>query len=105
MQKPTSDQFYTFIKKFSGLLTQILEEFIKQFLNTQVGQYFFKWFIDFIVTKFFDQLVKPIMRVAIIKVGYYYDVHDAENRIKKLKTAEESNDEDLYYRTLNDVLK
>lgn len=100
-----SDKLYKFLKFISGNLLNVLEEFLKQWLGTVIGQRFLKFFIDFLVKRLFSQVVEPLMRVGVIRVGYMYDLHDAQNKIKKLEAAEASNNEELYIRTLNDILR
>lgn len=103
--KLSSEKFYELMKIIGDALVNMSEEFIKQWLGTQVGGRFMKWLTDILVTRFYDQTIKVFTRVGVIRLGYYYDEHDAANVIKKLKQAEEANDEDLYMRTLNDALR
>lgn len=101
----SSESVYSFLKIIGDYIVNITEGIVKQWLGTQVGGRFLKWLTDIIVTRFYDTIVIPLMRVSVIRLGYYYDIHDAENKIKKLKIAEDSNDVDEYLRTLNDVFR
>lgn len=93
------------IKTFGNFLVNASEEVVKQWLGTQIGLRFFKWFTDIIISRFWNTIVEPFMRVAAVRVGYYYDVNDSDNKFKKLKKAEDSNDVDEYLRALNDVFR
>lgn len=101
----TSEGFYSILKSVTNFTFNTCEVALKEWLGTVIGQRFLKWFTDLIITKFFDTLVEPIVRVAVIRVGYYYDKHEASIIIRKLNEAEEANDEELYMRTLNDALR
>jgi hypothetical protein len=101
----SSETFYKLISTLANGILNISEEFLKQWLGTVMGGRFLKWFTDILVKRFADQLVRPIIMLGVIRLGYYYDVHDAKNKIKKLENAEDANDEELYIRTLNDILR
>lgn len=100
----TSDRFYGVVKAIANFGINSTETMLKEWLGTVIGQRMLKWLIDILITKFYDQIIDPIIRVGVIRVGYYYDVHDAKDKIKKLKNAEDANDKELYLRTLNDIL-
>lgn len=93
------------MKIIGDFFVNVTEEVLKQWLGTTVGQRFLKWFTDILVTRFYDKIVEPIVRVGVVRMGYYYDVNDAEEKIKKLKKAEDSNDSDAYRRALNDAFR
>lgn len=99
----SSDSFYKLIKIIGDFLVNASEQVVKQWLGTVIGQRFFKWLTDILITRFYDSIIEPLMRVGVVRVGYYYDLKDAENKIKKLKKAEASNDLEEYLRTLDDV--
>jgi hypothetical protein len=101
----SSDTFYKLISVLANGVLDISEGFLKQWLGTVIGGRFVKWFTDILVKRFADQLARPIIMLGVIRLGYYYDVHDAKNKIKKLENAEDANDEELYIRTLNDILR
>lgn len=98
-----SNKFYSVVKSISNTLLDISEPALKQWLGTVIGQRFLKWFTDIIIKRFFIEIAEPIMRVGVIRVGYYYDVNEAKDKIKKLKNAEDANNEELYIATLNDI--
>lgn len=101
----SGEAFYTLLSKVSNIILDMSEEVLKQWLGTVIGGRFLKWFTDILIKRFSAELVKPIIALGVIRLGYYYDEKDAENKIKKLKQAEDANDEDYYLRTLNDVLR
>ena len=98
-----SETFYKVIRVIGDFLVDVTEKVLKEWLGTVIGQRFLKWITDILISRFFDTIIQPLIRVAVVRVGYYYDVNDAEDKIKKLKKAEDSNDVDEYLRTLNDV--
>ena len=101
----TSDVFYNTATYIADKILDITEPLIKQWLGTVIGQRWLKWLTDVLVSRFYDQILRVLTTVGIIRLGYYYDVHDAENSIKKLHKAEDANDDELYMRTLNDALR
>ena len=100
-----SETFYKLLKASSNFLLTVLEKLLKAYLNTTLGQGSLKWFINFIVKRLRKEVAEPIMAVSLIKINYYYDTKDADNKVKRLIKAHESENEDLYYTTLNDILK
>lgn len=100
-----SDKFYNLLKSISNVILGVSEEFLKQWLGTVIGQRVLKFIIDFLVSRLFSEVVEPLMRVGVIRAGYYYDINDAQEKIKKLKNAEDSNDKKLYIDTLNSILR
>lgn len=103
--KLSSEKLYELMKIIGDGLVNLSEEFVKQWLGTEMGGRFMKWLTDILVTRFYDQTIRVFTRVGVIRLGYYYDEHDAANIIKKLNQAEEANDDELYMRTLNDALR
>lgn len=101
----SSESFYKIISVTGNFVVDATETVAKEWLGTVIGQRFLKWFTDIIVTRFFDTIAEPFMRVAAVRMGYYYDRSDAVDKFKKLKKAEDSNDVDEYLRTLNDVFR
>jgi len=101
----TSEVFYKTAKYIADKLLDITEPMIKQWLGTYVGGRFLKWFTDVLVTRFYDQIVRVLTRVGVIRLGYMFDDAQADRVVIRLQLAEESNDEDLYMRTLNDALR
>jgi len=101
----SSDTYFNIITKISEGVIGMVEEVVKQWVGTAIGQRWLKWFTDILITRFGDTIVKPAMRVWLVREGYRYDQADAKDRIKKLKAAEGSNDEQVYYDTLNDVFR
>ena len=100
-----SEIFYKLVRILGDFLVNVTEKILKEWLGTVIGQRFLKWLTDILVTRFYDTIIEPIVRVGVIRAGYYYDKNDAENKIKKLNKAEESGDVDEYLRTLNDVFR
>lgn len=100
-----SENFYSFTKVIGDYIVNITEPMLKQFIGTYVGGRFLKWFTDILISRFYDTIVIPLIRVGVIRIGYYYDVRESEIIIRKLHEAEQANDDDLYMRTLNDALK
>lgn len=101
----SSETFYKIIKILGDFIVNVTEKLLKEWLGTVIGQRFLKWLTDILVTRFYDKVVEPLMRVSVVRIGYYYDLNDVDNKIKKLKKAEDSNDVDEYLRTLNDVFR
>ena len=100
-----TDKIYSITKRISDTLLNVLEKLSKEFVGTYVGQRFLKFITDFIVSRLFKEVAEPMMRVGVIKLNYYFDVNDSKNRIKRLVVAKESENEDLYRSTLNDIVK
>ena len=100
-----SDKIFKTITTILDAIIGMIEGILKQWLGTVIGQRFLKWLTDILVTRFFDTIVEPLMRVGVVRVGYYFDLKDSKDRIKKLKAAEDSNNEQVYYDTLNDVFR
>lgn len=102
--KFSSDQFYKLLSKITGFLSQFAEAFIKSYLNTQIGQGVLKRVIDFTVEKLFDEVVDPVLKVALVKIGYRYDVHQGKRLIEKLHRAEEEGNAEDYDNTTDVIL-
>ena len=99
----SSESVYSILKVIGDFIVNSTEVLFKQWLGTVIGQRFLKWLTDILISRFYDTIIVPLMRVGVIRLGYYYDVNSAEEKIKKLKLAEDSNDVDEYLRTLNTV--
>lgn len=93
------------VKTVGDILVDMTEPLLKQWLGTVVGQRWLKWATDIIVSRFYDSVVKVLLRVGAVRAGYIFDDSHADRIIIRLQTAEETNDEELYMRTLNDALR
>jgi len=101
----SGEAFYTMLKSVGDTLVDMTEPLLKQWLGTVVGQRWLKWATDILVSRFYDTVVKVLLRVGTVRAGYIYDDSRADRIVIRLQTAEESNDEELYMRTLNDALR
>lgn len=96
--------FYKVMRKIWEVTEGILVNSTKAYLNTVVGQGMLKKLIGYTVDKFFDELIDPIMQVALVKMGYKYDVKDGQRMIEKLNVAKEEGNAQDYNSTVDDIL-
>lgn len=99
-----SNRFYNLLLKIFSVFEHVFLTLLKAYLNTVVGQNFFKKAVNYAVDKAWDEVVEPFMKVALVRAGYSYDVKQGKVLIEKLKQAEEANDQDTYDSTVDDIL-
>lgn len=99
-----SDKFYKIILKVWEVGQKPLIAGLKAYLNTVVGQGILLKFINFAVDNLFEQIIDPVLKVALIKIGYKYDVKNGERLIEKLRKAEEDGNAEEYDHTVDVIL-
>ena len=61
------------------------------------------WLIKYIFTHLFEEIAEPLLKLGFRKAGYLYDKVNGNIQVKKLKEAQENNDEDAYDDVVTDI--
>ena len=61
------------------------------------------WLIKYAITELFEEVVEPVIKLAIRKGLLVYDKVDGKIKLKKLEKAKEENDEATYNSTIDDI--
>lgn len=77
---------------------------LKSFLGTGAGVGFKAWLIKFVVENLFEEIAEPLIKAAFTFMGYSYNRVEGNILVKRLKEAQENNDEDAYNDTVDDIL-
>ena len=88
------------IEQLKGAL---VKKALKIFLGTAAGVGFKAWLVKFLAENFYDEIVEPIIEAGLVEVGYVYHKVEGKVLVKRLRTAQEQNDEDAYNDTLDDI--
>lgn len=101
--KSSSDKFYKFLQKILNVFNLVAKSFAKTYLNTVVGQGTLKKVVNWLVDNAYDQSVKPMLEILLVRVGYAYDVREGKIFIERLKEARESGNAQDWNTTVDDI--
>lgn len=100
----SSESFYKFLQKIYGIFETAFLAAIKVYLNTQLGQGSLKKIVNWLADNLYEQTMKPILEILLVRVGYKYDVREGQVFIERLKKAEEEGNAEDYNSTVDDIL-
>ena len=86
------------------LESQVIKAALVKFLGSAVVGGFRAYIIKYLVKNIlFDKAIEPLVKEAFLSAGYGLDVLEGHIKIKKLKEARESGNEEDYNRRIDDL--
>ena len=77
---------------------------LKKILGSAAVGGFKAMVIKWIVTHFYDEFAVPLIKAAFRAKGLVFDIVDGHILIKKMKKAEDDNDQVVYDSTVDDIM-
>lgn len=77
---------------------------LKKILGSAMAGGIKGWLIKFIVENLFEELAEPLIKYAFRRMGYLYQRTKGEILVKKLRKAQNDNDQDAYDSTIDDII-
>lgn len=77
---------------------------IKKILGSAMAGGFKVWVIKFVVEELFEEIAEPLIKYAFRRMGYLYNRERGKILVKRLNDAQDSNDQDEYNSTIDDIL-
>lgn len=99
-----SNKFYSVSKFIQENGEKLLEDFLKVFLKTNYGGWFFGKIIDVGVEMLSDRIIDPLTDVLVIRISKKFDVERAKRMVNRMELAKERGDENGYYDSVDDLL-
>ena len=77
---------------------------LKKLLGSIVTGGIRAWIIRFIVEELFEEVVEPLIKMALREAGWVYERAKGEIHVKRLEDAREDNDAQDYNDTVDDIM-
>ena len=99
-----SNTFYNITKNITVWLEDTFVKFLKTYLKSQYGGWFFGKVIDIAVEHLDDKVIDPVMDVLAIRIAKKYDERKTNELIAKINKARENRNENDYNQHVDDLL-
>lgn len=95
---------YESTQKITELLELLFNNFLKAFLKTKLGGWFFGKIINIAVDQLSGVLISPLIDVLVINAYKNLDIKRARMMIDALERAKIERDKELYNNSVDDLL-